>query len=370
MIPMIEKVKEAIDKIEYVCPVCKNDLVIRPKEYFCDRCSLIYPIINGIPNFTFSKTIKGVKFQQINDYAEYMNEDLNKLTHRELVLKYFVAQRSEYKNYRYMYPNLSDEELKNEVAMMWAKARLNRMKQSESILSMVQRLGKLPQDKRWGKYGLDVACGSGALILKMSTKFKVMYGFDLLYKDLYLTKKLAEENNIDNIILFCAYAEHLPFKNHQFDAIFMHNAMEHIRNKPIILEEIKRNANGLIYFNQVNRFRLREPHTGILLVGYCPTRKLMDKYVQLVGHRRFPPENYCAIGYFGLKCLLNKHFKGWNWYLEPNYLSLCGHKIAEPKLYKTILQKCLRIPILGYMLFLLYSFINPDFRIFIFRKDK
>ena len=77
---MIEKVKEAIDKIEYVCPVCKNDLVIRPKEYFCDRCSLI--------------------------------------------LKYFVAQRPEYKNYRYMYPNLSDDELKNEVAMMLGKSQV------------------------------------------------------------------------------------------------------------------------------------------------------------------------------------------------------------------------------------------------------
>ncbi len=81
---------------------------------------------------------------------------------------------------------------------------------------------------------LDVGCGSGLFFGEVATKSGMIVGVDISHKLLLKAKELAEE--IGNVSVLQADADHLPFKAGFFDVVF---AFTVLQNMPKPLETIK-----------------------------------------------------------------------------------------------------------------------------------
>lgn len=62
---IIEKNVNSNNTPSYACPVCKQKLIFHNDNYFCEDCSLIYPVINKIPCLTKNNSILGSKYMKV-----------------------------------------------------------------------------------------------------------------------------------------------------------------------------------------------------------------------------------------------------------------------------------------------------------------
>lgn len=97
---------------------------------------------------------------------------------------------------------------------------------------------------------LDVGCGSGLLIRKLSEKKIYCYGVDVAKA---LLKKIKTN---DYLILKEASAYQLPFKSNYFDLVICSEVIEHLPNYPLALKEIFRvtTPSGIVIFSIPNLF--------------------------------------------------------------------------------------------------------------------
>lgn len=61
-ITIIEKESKQQSNVNWCCPVCKKELIESNGNYFCKECSLIFPIIKGIPCLNVNSAILGSKY--------------------------------------------------------------------------------------------------------------------------------------------------------------------------------------------------------------------------------------------------------------------------------------------------------------------
>lgn len=85
---------------------------------------------------------------------------------------------------------------------------------------------------------LDIGCGSGTLLKKLSKIVKPgveLFGLDISERLCEITRK-----NNPQAKIICGDAEALPFNDSQFDFVFMTEALEHMLNYNQALSEVRR----------------------------------------------------------------------------------------------------------------------------------
>jgi ubiquinone/menaquinone biosynthesis C-methylase UbiE len=85
---------------------------------------------------------------------------------------------------------------------------------------------------------LDIGCGTGLLFLHIADKTRLLIAIDISRKLLKQAKKRAKQYL--NIALIQADADHTPFRNQTFHALFAITLLQNIPNPTATLEEIER----------------------------------------------------------------------------------------------------------------------------------
>ena len=113
-----------------------------------------------------------------------------------------------------------------------------------------------------GKSVLDVGCGSGLFFKAVSSKAEIVVGVDVSHKLLLKAKKNA--NVYKNTFVLQADADHLPFREDFFDAVFAFTVLQNMPKPTETLGELK----------QVTKLSGRFVVTG--LKKAFPLEKFMD----------------------------------------------------------------------------------------------
>ena len=97
-----------------------------------------------------------------------------------------------------------------------------------------------------GKQVLDVGCGTGLFFSYASACAKAVLGVDISRK--LLLKARDEAKRFDNVSVLQADADHLPFKEGMFEAVFAFTILQNIPKPVETLEELKRivKARGVV----------------------------------------------------------------------------------------------------------------------------
>jgi len=82
---------------------------------------------------------------------------------------------------------------------------------------------------------LDLGCGNGALTYDLGEKASSVVGIDLNKKNIQTARKEYGRENIKYIIGDITK----DFSNQRFDVIILSNVLEHIKNRPAFLENIR-----------------------------------------------------------------------------------------------------------------------------------
>jgi len=125
-------------------------------------------------------------------------------------------------------------------------------------------------------YGLALenGCGHGLFIPGFARHFRHLYVVDISLCFLLLAAKIIEEENLENVSLFCANIERLPFKSNSFDFVHSNNVIEHVNDQTRLLMEGERviNNSGLFFLLSPNRNSFYfEPHFRVPFFGFIPT---------------------------------------------------------------------------------------------------
>ncbi len=114
---------------------------------------------------------------------------------------------------------------------------------------------EIKADLENGKLILDLGCGKGVIVRKLSKNF-MMVGVDKSKNDIKTAVKYNKKNNSSFII---GDAESLPFKKNVFDAAISFSVLEHIKDDLQALKEIwvSLKENGMI-FKTLDNFFLSE----------------------------------------------------------------------------------------------------------------
>jgi ubiquinone/menaquinone biosynthesis C-methylase UbiE len=87
---------------------------------------------------------------------------------------------------------------------------------------------------------LDVGCGSGLFFKEVAFQSGMVLGIDISHQLLIKAKERA--NSSGNVLVLQADADHLPFKNAFFDAIFAFTVLQNMPKPIESLKELKRVA--------------------------------------------------------------------------------------------------------------------------------
>ena len=138
-----------------------------------------------------------------------------------------------------------------------------------------------------GEKILDIACGGGALSLKIAEKGCEVYGVDLSEDAINSAKRLAEREKIA-----CKFevgsAEDLPYPDGYFDKVVCSSSLEHFKDDIKALKEMHRvlKPNGKLVlttdsFNYPISDELKEKHREIAyVVNYYTPEKLKERFEQ------------------------------------------------------------------------------------------
>jgi ubiquinone/menaquinone biosynthesis C-methylase UbiE len=140
-------------------------------------------------------------------------------------------------------------------------------------------------DPTEGERILDVACGEGALSLKIAEYGCKVYGIDISEDGLERAKRLAEREGIT-----CEFrggsAEDLPYPDRYFDKVICSSSLEHFKDDIKALKEMYRvlKPNGSVVlttdsFNYPVSEELKEMHRKIAyVVNYYTIEKLKEQF--------------------------------------------------------------------------------------------
>jgi malonyl-CoA O-methyltransferase len=121
---------------------------------------------------------------------------------------------------------------------------------------------------------LDAGCGSGLFFSHIAAQANIMVGVDTSRKLLHKAKQQA--STLRNVFVLQADADHLPFQNGFFDAVFAFTVLQNMPNPSETLNELKRVAKiggrlvvtGLKKAFSLNTFAAILESTGLRLVSF------------------------------------------------------------------------------------------------------
>ncbi len=150
---------------------------------------------------------------------------------------------------------------------------------------------------------LDIGCGTAPLLVA-ANKYPCRVGVDIAFRWLLVGKKRLAEAGL-NLPLICACAEALPFHDAVFDRVVTDSALEHWKDQPRGLAEVRRviRPGGRLFIATPNRFSLGpDPQTGMWAGGWLP-----ESWTGALVRRQggVPPVRHLLNG-FALRHLLRK----------------------------------------------------------------
>jgi ubiquinone/menaquinone biosynthesis C-methylase UbiE len=151
---------------------------------------------------------------------------------------------------------------------------------------------------------LEIGCKDGYAIQFIKQYFtpKSLIGIDIDKKSLETARKKILENHLENVKLEVADAQNLPFKNGEFDAIFMFATLHHILDWKKAINEVKRALKKDGYFI------FREPLAKFYKL---PLTKYFDKPAALFNKEELEQVlnlNNLKITYFNWRGFYKKFF--------------------------------------------------------------
>lgn len=247
--------------IRYLCPQCRSSSDLREEattegtEWCCDDCGAHYPVVCGIPDLRIAADpYIGIEADRAK--ARGLEERFETLDLAGLVDHYFAIT----------------PEVRPELA---ARYRVGLLESGpariEALLALADvHAERLPRDARV----LELACGSGPFLATLADRFDRVVAVDIALRWLVVARKRLIELGIgDRVQLVCACAEALPFAADRFDLTIAANALEHVRDAPQMLLEVRRtlSATGTAALTTPNRFSPGpDPHVGIWGIGFLP----------------------------------------------------------------------------------------------------
>ena len=232
--------------MQFVCPNCKSELRQEEEGYACQPCARRFPVICGIPDFRlFADPYIDIAADRAKGQA--LESATREMSFAEAV--------------RYYYSITPDDPA--DLAELWTARALAEVEIARQMLAYGNGHGPV----------LDIGCSTGAVLIAAGGGV----GVDIAFRWLVLGKLRLREADIDGKLV-CANAEHLPFPSGAGFRVTSFDTLEHLRDAPLALREMRRVGGSLLLTSNNRWAPLPEPHVHLWGVGWLP-RRLQRAYV-------------------------------------------------------------------------------------------
>jgi ubiquinone/menaquinone biosynthesis C-methylase UbiE/aminoglycoside phosphotransferase (APT) family kinase protein len=304
---------------DYACPVCLGCVLLHDDQLKCSKCSLSFPVIDGIPVFA-KRTASDCGKMACSEL-----EDLGRHCHaygwRNGVASFLAEKESG-------------------AGEFWARYFVPGARGAGRLLLPANRRGKV----------LDVGCGLGPLSMNFAQYMDEVTAMDCGLAQLQLLRIRAEEAGRHNLRLVCAGdRQRFPFRSASFDIVLLNGVLEWVATKLEgeprqqqlrFLMEVHRvlKPDGAVYIGIENRFALdyltgmADEHTDLRFVTLLP-RRIANLLSQAKCGQPYRVYTYSRRGY--RKLLRKAGFATSRLYVPwPNYRNIRrieqGHRDLSP----------------------------------------
>lgn len=246
--------------LEFVCPLCRGDLEIEAEAYACRACDREYPLQGGIPDFrVFPDPF--LSFEGDRERTSRILEVLHQHTLPPLLEFYW---------------SLSDI-TPIELRPKYVQSALRGESRARRLWNL------LPSEERQAAPRiLEIGSGTGNFLAVALSQGANVVGTDIAMRWLHVSRRRFLDRGLPVPPLVCCCAEHLPFRDAQFDRIVSAATLEFIRDPERALAEAARvlDDGGSMLLNTANRRTLaRDAYAHLRGVGYLP-RSWQSRYVR------------------------------------------------------------------------------------------
>jgi SAM-dependent methyltransferase len=258
--PLNEEPKGSFKNLS--CPVCQGDL----SGTQCTNCALEFSQTHGILDLRWPQQPMS---RDTDSAVEKILANYDKSTFRELVLMRFEIATE-------------GTAVPQSLVEFYQNYHRTLAERGQQMIGMFQSRTEENFTLPGKALALDIGCGVGASSLALAKEFDQVIGIDPSLPSLLLAQKYFAENEISNVTLVQAYAQHLPVKSNVVDFGVAQNVLEHLFHVEAAFHEIVRvlTEGGCFCGDSRNRYDLflPEPHAQIRWVGFLP-RKWQPWYV-------------------------------------------------------------------------------------------
>lgn len=224
--------------MQFVCPQCKSELRREEGGYACEACGLHFPVICGIPDFRlFADPYIDIAADRAK--GEALERATRGMSFAEAV--------------RYYYSITPDDPA--DLAELWTARALAEVAIAREMLAFHPGEGPV----------LDVGCSTGAVLIAAGGGV----GVDIAFRWLVLGALRLREAGVAGQLV-CANAEHLPFAGEFGARVTSFDTLEHLRDAPLALREMRRVGQSLLLTSNNRWAPLPEPHVHLWGVGWLP----------------------------------------------------------------------------------------------------
>ncbi len=237
------------------CPACYEEL----NELQCSNCGRTFSQTQGILDLRWPQPVA----EEDTEVVEILLANYDQSTFQELVMMRFEIA-------------VKDSDVPQSLIDFYQNYHQTLAERGQQMIDMFQSRTEDYFTLPHKTIALDIGCGVGASSLALAKEFEHVVGIDPSLPSLLLAKKYFSENEIKNVTLVQAYAQHLPIRNQVIDFTVAQNVLEHLFDVETAFHEIVRVLmnEGCFCGDSRNRYDLflPEPHAQIRWVGCLPRR--------------------------------------------------------------------------------------------------
>ena len=240
---------------DFVCPLCRKQLIRHPEYYQCSHCQRDYPILFGIADFRLR-----------SDPYLSLEEERAKAKRLATETEQNFSSMLDY------YYEITDD-VPPALAARYKAYHFNGPKQARHSL---ERLNLSADDVL-----LDVGCGTGGALIAAAESGSHIYGIDIALRWLVICQQRLKEQGI-SATLVCADIEAPPFPEQSFSKIVATDLLENVYSVDHTLRTLSQllQAKGKLWLAGSNKFCLGpHPSTRLWAIGYFP-KKIRSRLVQ------------------------------------------------------------------------------------------
>lgn len=261
--PYPQKLLPSLRKIQFVCPLCRQKLVVLANAYGCKKCEKEYPLHDGIPDFRVFR----------DPYLDF-SEDFERT---EIIIagleKYDLEKLLEY---YWSFSDITPEDLRSK----FIRSVMLGEKRAERTLGLFE--GEIFENGSAPNTVLEIGSGTGNFLAAAAGHFEEVVGVDIAMRWLHVSRRRFIDKGLPVPPLVCCCAEYLPFSDGSFDLVVATSTLEFVKDQSKVIAECSRILadQGALYINCVNRYALaRDPYAYLWGVGFLP-RVWQEKYVR------------------------------------------------------------------------------------------